>query len=248
MYFLYENLIDDYTLTAPEYSETYAIENIYDKKLDKIWIGNDTDVDQRIVIDCATATAHQIIAILNHNFVDGVQTVTIEANANDSWGSPSYSEEISIQNLMYYVIDTDAYRYWSILIEDCDLDDPPSIGYLFLGDYLDFQDASKVYPVDYTAVTTSQISDSGALFGYKNNRIFKKFSLSWTALLESDFEDFLTLFEYVQIAVPFVVIWEVDVNYSIIPDCYGYFDTFPNLPEVHDFGMSDLQITFRECR
>jgi len=76
---------------------------------------------QRIVIDFGAATALDAIALIRANFL----SATVQGNASNSWGSPSYSQAVTVarnpynrryQHLHAPTTGAFAYRYLSILI------------------------------------------------------------------------------------------------------------------------------------
>jgi hypothetical protein len=71
-----------------------------------------------IVIDLGSAQQVTAFALMNHNLVAGQSTLTLQANSSDSWGSPAYSQAITVTDhkLIFYLDQT--YRYWRIVPVD----------------------------------------------------------------------------------------------------------------------------------
>jgi hypothetical protein len=245
MIFAYENKLDNYTITGTALSDLYPIENIIEKRLDKYFLGT-TDAAQRIVFDCGSTVTHTLVAILNHNLVSGSQTIKIQANATDSWGAPSFTQTLTVKDLIFGIIDTDDYRYWSLYIEGCTVS--PQIGLAFLGDYLDFQDAAKVYPINVKSLGISEQSKQRILFGYKGNRVFRDYKLKWDWLVAADLTGFKTFFDYVEKSLPFICIWSATTDYVAIPNLYAYFPNDYIIDDVIDFENMAMSIEMKETR
>jgi hypothetical protein len=117
------------------------------------------------VIDTTTATALTYFAIMSHNLSSGV-TLTLEANATDSWGSPSfatsltYNSEIILKNFA-----EQAYRYWRLTISDnSNPDEYIQIGSLYLSGYAQFPAMEQKQSLGRNSTSKSQISNSGQLY------------------------------------------------------------------------------------
>jgi hypothetical protein len=218
MYFLYDNNLADYTVTSSDYSDVYPFANVLDLRLSKIWKGTDDDVDQRIVIDCGSAVAPDAIAICGHNF--DVQTIKIQANTSDSWGSPAFSYTFtSIEDLLYYFYSGTAYQYWSILIEDNDASHIPEIGYIFFGDYFRLDVGISPSKVRRDKSIFDQ-SDQGALFSY-DGEIFREYKISIPLLAESEIEDFEEMLDVVK-KKPFITIFDSTNARTQFKPLYGF--------------------------
>lgn len=115
---------------------TYGPQRVLDRNRMTAW-RNDTTTGN-LVCDIGSAQTPTVIAIHDHNFTSGA-TVTIEGNAADSWGSPSYTYTWSAitDPLYYYIPTTQTYRYWRIVVSDvANPDGYLEAANLFLGTYL----------------------------------------------------------------------------------------------------------------
>jgi hypothetical protein len=82
-----------------------------------------TDVSSEwVVFDLGSAVNIKVFGMFVFN-LRSTDTVTLQANASDSWGSPSYSQALTIptnadsvvrQRIVFYLNET--YRYWRVLI------------------------------------------------------------------------------------------------------------------------------------
>jgi len=75
-------------------------------------------------VDLGSATSITAFGIFNHNFTSAA-TVTLQANATDSWGGPSYSQALTIATdsdsvvlprLVFFL--SESYRWWRITVAD----------------------------------------------------------------------------------------------------------------------------------
>lgn len=97
--------------------------NLVDDFLKRAW--RSTGVSSEwIKFDLGSATNITCIGLFDFNFTSAA-TVTLEANATDAWGAPSYSQALTIatdsdgnviKRLVYFLDQT--YRWWRIAIAD----------------------------------------------------------------------------------------------------------------------------------
>jgi hypothetical protein len=64
-----------------------------------------------------TATKITMLAVFGHNLTS-VATVTLQANATDSWGAPSFSMALTWHARCIAAFINQTYRWWRITIED----------------------------------------------------------------------------------------------------------------------------------
>lgn len=247
MIFVYRNEIEDYTITADSYNDTFTAENLKTRSLTKIWKGPNSGTDQRIIIDAGASVAPQIIAILGHNFT--TETISIQANSSDSWGSPAIDYEFaSIKDIMFYLYTGTAYRYWSILIENCNIPDtPPQIGHIKIGSLLDFSDPAALNSPGIDDNSVFQKSEGNELFGYKGQILARKFELDFQQLTESEVEDFIDMFTEVGKAYQLLVIWNATADYIVVPNLYCSFVTGISFSLI-GYQISGITISIEECK
>ena len=249
MLFAYENSIINYTLAASSFSATYPIDNVKDAKLDKKFMGTDTDVDQRIVIDAVAAVAPQFIALIGHNFT--TETITIQANATNSWGAPPAYTYVftSISDLLYHLYTGVAYRYWSILIEDCVIPGtPPEIGYIYIGTYITFTNPETETPSDIDDDSIAEKSKTNTLYGTKGNMLKQNFNLTFTLIEDTEYTKLKTMFIAVGKALPFIIVWDTTREYVLLPNMFCTFMTGIKIGTIMGYQMSGISITVEECR
>lgn len=95
-----------------------------------------------IVFDLGAAASISGLYINAHNFT-AAATVTLEANTADSWGSPAYSQTLTVAtdsdgdalpSLCFFL--SESYRYWRLTVADASNPDGYiSIGNIYAGQY-----------------------------------------------------------------------------------------------------------------
>jgi hypothetical protein len=145
MRFVYSNIIDGLAssaLTATSYLSGFPKTHVQDDRLETKW-KTSTATTQSMIIDYGTsASAVLTAAVMGHNIAT-TATVTIQANASDSWGSPSLSTAMTVlddnRNIVTFFASAQNYRYWRFLFTgQASLE----IGRLWLSTYLQVDPSS----------------------------------------------------------------------------------------------------------
>ena len=126
---------DGATITASsEASTDLADDNIIHDHVAQVW-RTSSDASEWIKFDLGSAKQITCFGMFNFNLTSSA-TVTLQANASDSWGSPSYSQALTIatdadgtvlERLVLYLDET--YRWWRVTFDDSGNSD----GYLQVG-------------------------------------------------------------------------------------------------------------------
>ena len=100
------------------------------------------DTSENVVFNLGSAVKLTCFAIFAHNFSSGA-TVTLQGNASDSWGSPTYSQALTIATdadgnvlprIVFFLDQT--FQYWRLLVADAtNPDGYIQIGRLMAGEY-----------------------------------------------------------------------------------------------------------------
>ena len=132
---------DAATITSSSETGDLVDDNIIHDFIGKPW-RTTGDSSEWIKFDLATATKLTCIGIFGHNFTSAA-TVTLEANATDSWGAPSYSQALTIavdgdsvvfDRLVFFLDQT--YRWWRLTVVDAaNPDTYIQIGRIMAGEY-----------------------------------------------------------------------------------------------------------------
>lgn len=126
--FLYTNKIKTVasTLVADSQATDYPSSNLQSDNYSQTWRTADASGAHNVVNDFGTATQCDTVFLGNVNLTSSC-TVTIQANAADSWGAPTFSESITVsglgqnpahRNLYHELSSAQTFRYWRIVITD----------------------------------------------------------------------------------------------------------------------------------
>ena len=141
MRIVYDNLVDDAeALTASTADPLYPIENVQNQRLAKRWRVTDGSA-QTVVVDLGDPIEVSTVAILGHSIASGA-TLTISANATDSWGSPTYSTSLTYNTgvILRFLPSAQTFRYWQFGINDAG--NTFEVGRLWLSGYQQIKPSS----------------------------------------------------------------------------------------------------------
>lgn len=123
-----------------------------------------------IKVDLGSAKAVTAIVILDHNFT-AAATVTLQANATDAWGAPSYSQAITYNADIMVMFLSQTYQWWRLTIADtANPDGYVAIGEMYLGTYTALtREARANYPRLYRILSeTIELEHGGESIVGKN--------------------------------------------------------------------------------
>jgi hypothetical protein len=157
MKFLALNLVESATLSASTENAQFSLNNIKHDFRTKVY--RSTSNSDSVVFDLGSIEDVDHVAICD-NWKDGfgVTAVTIEANATDSWSSPSFSTSMTLDSTFGISIkelsSEQSYRFWRLVLTS-------TLGYCEL---------SHVFIGKATQITTNGISYG---WGYLNKDMKK---------------------------------------------------------------------------
>ena len=115
---------DGATITGSSQANTDLVPaNVVHDHVSKMW-RTTGKASENIVFDLGTATKITVFSMFTFNMTASA-TVTLQANASNSWSSPSYSQALTIatnadgtvlQRIVYFLDQT--YRYWRVTFAD----------------------------------------------------------------------------------------------------------------------------------
>jgi hypothetical protein len=112
--FLANNLVETAQLTASTSNAQFPVSNIQDDFRTRVW--RSTSNSDSIVFDLGSTEPVDYVGIVdNWQNGFGVSTITIEANATDSWGAPAFSTSLTFDSQFgvgVKSITEQNYRYW----------------------------------------------------------------------------------------------------------------------------------------
>jgi len=118
------------------------------------------------VVNLGSAKLVTAALLYDHNLTDSA-TVTLEGNASDSWGAPSYSQALTVAELtpiIEYLSET--YQYFRVVISDStNTDGFIRVGGLYLGTYteLDSFNGDWGSTEDFSEIGTEQRNAAGVV-------------------------------------------------------------------------------------
>ncbi len=248
MQILYNNFVVGSTITSSTEDSNYTFDDAFnDIRLNRV--GRTTsDSSQWIKFDLSSAQSIDYIVILNHNFTSGA-TITIQANATDSWGSPSVSEVITYsESPIVKNITLSSYRYWRLVVDDSsNPDNYIQIGNVFLtaGLTMPGMDVNKIV----AKKTTSEYSKSLSGQIFPNERTLLKYGeFYFKNSSDSDKQLVAEFVDAVDIIFPFVlIIWENDLD--IEPAIYCNLVELPAFSkDVVESVRWSFNIKVEECK
>ncbi|MCP4707103.1 MAG: hypothetical protein GY869_00640, partial [Planctomycetes bacterium] len=145
------------------------------------------------VFDLGSAQNVKALILQDHNLTAATSTLTLQGHTADSWGSPSYSQALTITDpLIFYPDET--YRYWRLVPVDATLE-YVEIGECYLGDYLELtHNAQWETPRTYSYKTILNANEAG-IIRRKAYAKQEKLTLSYPLISEADITNLLTMQE-----------------------------------------------------
>jgi hypothetical protein len=126
---------DAATVTAGSADTDYPVSNVLNPLLAKTYKTGTSSADEWVKFDLGSAQDIDAFAVLSHTLVNGTDTLVIEGNASDSWGSPSFSDTMTIAPgpIVHYLSSLEAYRWWRFKITKGAAGNQESFGRILLG-------------------------------------------------------------------------------------------------------------------
>lgn len=238
--FLSNNLIDSATLTPSTVNAQYPVANINDDRRTKTY--RSTSNSDNIVIDFGSAESCDYFAIVdNWQNGFGVTAITIEANATDSWGAPSFTTTATLDTTFGVSIkafsSAQSYRYWRIVLTS-------TLGYC---------EVSKMFLGAATSITTNGI---GYGWNYRNrdlariskNRYGQKFiddigtqkelsNLQFQVMDKTEMDSIFAVYDANRTVKPFFVYLDLETaSLSNNDDRYNGLYYFSSVPEFENIS------------
>jgi len=229
------NQIDGVTTTPSTENLAYPVTNIVDTYGTQVF-KFEGNTDENIVFDAGSGNTIDFnsIGIVNHNFTSSA-TITIQGNATDSWGSPSFSETVTwVDYLIYQFLSSAAsYRYARIRIQDATNTDNLQMGYFTIGTYLQMPGFTSDVKITDKTVGNSYITQSGQMGGAKNFS-FRQITVSMEDFSNTQRQAIRTLVQTNGDFTPVLaVLWESDFSKEL--------PLFCRLDGSRDFGQRENQ-------
>lgn len=148
MRILWDNKLLDMTITPGTESIDYPSSNIIEPRLTR-YFKTENDADQEIVFSAAAAVTASYIAIVSHNISSGA-TIKLQGNTSDSWTTPAFEETVTwASGTIVHAFTSHSYAYWRLYIDDDNTDGYITIGYVYLGTYLQMPGMEPDQQIEY---------------------------------------------------------------------------------------------------
>jgi hypothetical protein len=209
----YVNLVDAADLTPLNEEPLFPVTNVQELPLSERW--KTTTTTAQVVIDLGSALDVSCFALAGHNATASA-TATLEGNATDSWGAPSFSQAVTLADTtMLFLSATQTYRYWRLTITDgTNPDGYLQVGRIFLGEYLQFPGITPGARLPRVSTAAVQRAPSGVVFGDKGIQ-YRAANLQFPVITEAQRGEIDTLFETVDKVDPvFMAVWESSMDYE----------------------------------
>jgi len=246
---LYDNQITTTTTITPSSEDSnFPFETaLFDKRLTRF--GRTLGIiSENIVFYNSDGFAFDEVLIANNNFTDSA-TVTIQANASDSWGAPSVSQVLTKYNNDYYYYTFDSvqeYDYVRLLIADStNTDDYLKLTKIYIGDSITMPGINP--SVDLPITTNSKVyeNETGQIYTDKRTQMYGA-TVKFPIITETQRQSIKTMFTRVDITEPFfLLIWEDDLD--VEPPLYARLTNEPAFKKLDNL-LWTLDFSFRECK
>jgi hypothetical protein len=248
MRLLWDNEIDNYTLTPSTAAANFPATNLQDLRLSSQWRTTQI-LAQSIVIDAGvgnTITA-AAAAIVSHNLTAGA-TIRIQGNAADAWAMPTLNEAFAWDaDLMVVFFTSAAFRFWRFYFDDAaNPDGYIRIGRLFLGTYLQIDnEPARNFNEEHLDSTRTQYSPTGQAYS-DEGILIRQYALIFGFLSQTEKDNFQAMFASIKRAKSLILL--IDENQTTeLPELYCKLDNHAGYQAVSAWKYS-LSVTFREIK
>lgn len=219
MRIIYNNIIEDSTITPTTENANYPADNLKDSRSTRLYRST-ADGAQRVTFHNADSSASYII-IKNHNITSGA-TIKLQANDSNIWGAPSLDETITHDSDTMILNFTEAeYNYWSLYVDDgSNPDNYIEIGLIYLGVYVQMPGMEPKQQIPYATQSKSKLSQSRQLYG--DSRVnYRSAKISFPHLTNAQRQAINAMYDIVKNTKPiFLLVWEGDLDFE--PAMYAF--------------------------
>jgi len=241
--FLYTFKFDDATITSSSEASGLPDDNAVDDFVAKKW-RTTADTGQWIKFDLGSAKKITMAAIFGHNLTSGA-TITLEANASDSWGEPSYSQALTWNEKAIVEFLDQTYQWWRITFEDgSNPDTYLEIGRICAGEYIEptvnvSQDVQKQY------IDPSVKQESAGRQGYAiEKEVYRVFDVMFTGIDRTQQDQLIAMFKAVKNI--YMLVFALDPNNYPEEDTIYCQLTTPLQQAIGALEYGDVPLSFEE--
>jgi hypothetical protein len=224
------------TISAESKKSNSLVEtNVVDNRIGKPWRTNNTVTGVWIKFDQGASGfgPNDAVGIFGHNLTSAA-VVTVEANATDSWGSPTFTEVLGIQldddglvftRIVEFITAT-TLRFWRITIEDgLNGDGYIQIGRIMLGQYYEIPRAAnqglRVETIDPSEGTNAP----GEVPVLTQKALFRRLNIGFSFLTQAITDKFETIFSFVGNSKPVLIGWDETAGRQTKDSMYAFMIT-----------------------
>lgn len=166
--FLSNRVLDSgVSVTASSENELLIAENLLKEHRAKYWQTTTSTADEYVVFDLGTAgAAIEDVILSDYDTSLSGDTVKIQGNATDSWGSPSVDETITASKFnngdpaVHALSSGGSYRYWRLSITKASAGVTRYVGHIYLGVITTLSEEPDHEGVDIGTESASSINRS----------------------------------------------------------------------------------------
>jgi len=256
--FLYNNLFDLATLTASSAATGYPASNLQNPFRGKVWTtAGATAGTANLVIDHATAKAVTVVALIGYNWTSAPGTLKFQANATDSWGTPSFDQALTFAanptangnpGVIVKTFASQSYRYnrLNVVYSPGAVDTDWSLGRIFVGTY--FQ-PTRSYVREHEEDIVDPSFISRTIGGQDHiDEITKYRSMSFRCFVttQAQKELYQAMINHVGVSKDLLIAFDYDNE----PDEMTWYGKFTRIPGIKRDGLylMDHSFSFQESR
>jgi hypothetical protein len=176
------NLIDAATITASSENDLLLAANVANELRTKVWRTGGSLTAEWIKFDLGAAKAVTGFIIANHTLSTDT-LVALEGNATDSWGSPSFTQAVTLAaGTILTTFASQSYRWWRFRFSKPSSATQRDIGRIFLGTYVEPADLPDWNGVQLSRADNTSITKSVGGQEWADRRgNFREVGLTFTA-------------------------------------------------------------------
>jgi hypothetical protein len=225
MRILWQNFLDSgSSWTAYSEDGNYPVSNLYDTRLSRVYRTNGLASTEYIQAGESTVCAPTYVALVNHN-ISSSATITLTAGTSSGMSTLTYTQTLtwSSYTLVSTITSTLTANYFRLKIAGLSTltQSYVSIGYLYLGTYLEMPGVKPDQTVKDETMAKVTISDGGQAYG-DDNYSYRAPMVNFPGLTSTQRADIRTMFAYVKNFRPIMaILWpsnqtEEKVIYGIL--------------------------------
>lgn len=249
MIFLYDNLTDDYTITAKSCETGYSIINLQDSQLAKTWRSTNTSSEWVMLDLGATTISVNHIAIAEHNFSTKA-TIEFEASSSSGFSSPVLTTTLTHSTgIIMQAITATTKRFVRYMVDDSTNNDGYiEYGRIFIGERLTTTDGAGIdislklndSSIVKKSITGQIIADVGIVTKTLDNVAYPIISNTVKEQIEVMFNDVKTAESI------FLLMYSGET--TDFEPLYCNFAETPTFEHLEDLKWSMNAISFEEAR